>query len=826
MSENILFADVILPLPLPDTFTYQVPPSLQEVIAVGHRVVVQFGKQRVYAAIVTKLHDKQPEGYITKDVLDVIDESPVVTNSQFKLWQWMSNYYMAYPGEIMAAALPVALRLQSESVIVINDEFSGDTSILTDKEFLVWEALQMQQELTLNEIGKILSVRQVMPIIRALVKKKVVQVLEELEDRYKPKMVDIVDFHASVDITSDEFNTLLAGIEKKAPKQLDIILALIKLKREQGEEVVLKSILLKEANSTTAIITTLVKKNILSVQTIKSDRIAPYNGDVVPPKELNEIQKVALHDIQIAFEHNKVTLLHGVTSSGKTEIYIHLIEEQLKKNKQVLYLLPEIALTSQIIHRLQKHFGQQVLIYHSRFNEHERVEVWNKILDDNLNQNTSRIVIGARSSVFLPFEKLGLVIVDEEHDPSYKQTDPSPRYNGRDVGIVMAAHQGADVLLGSATPSMETYFNAITGKYALVNLKKRYAGIEMPDVVLVNVQQARQSKSMKGNFSSKLIEEIEETISKNHQVILFQNRRGFAPFLECGACSWVPICSNCDVSFTYHKIRNELKCHYCGQTMIKPVECSSCHSYDLQMRGFGTERIEEDLKLILPDVKVARLDHDTTRTKNGYQSILADFEAGNIDILVGTQMVTKGLDFDRVHVVGILNADSMLHYPDFRSNERGYQLLSQVSGRAGRKNQKGKVIIQTYSPDHAVLHDVINHDFESFYKRELTERYNFGYPPYSRLIEIRLKHQEYTQVDAAANDLTLLLKRKFGKRVLGPNQPSINRIRNYFIRTILLKIEKNLNAAEVKTMMGEVIHTFKTNSKVQQLIIQIDVDPI
>jgi primosomal protein N' (replication factor Y) len=826
MSEKILFADVILPLPLPDNFTYQVPTSLQDGIAVGHRVVVQFGKQRVYAAIVSKLHDKQPEGYITKDVLDVIDESPVVTNSQFKLWQWMSNYYMAYPGEIMSAALPVALRLQSESVIVINDDFNGDTSILTDKEFLVWEALQMQQELTLNEIGKILSVRQVMPIIRALVKKNVVQVLEEIAERYKPKLIDIVDFDSSIDVTSDSFSSILAGIEKKAPKQLDVILALMKLKREQGEEAVMKSILLKEANSTTAIVTTLVKKNILSIQTIKSDRIAPYNGDVVPPKELNEIQQVALNDIQMAFEHNKVTLLHGVTSSGKTEIYIHLIEEQLKNNKQVLYLLPEIALTSQIIHRLQKHFGQQVLIYHSRFNEHERVEVWNKILDDNLNQNTSRIVIGARSSVFLPFEKLGLVIVDEEHDPSYKQTDPSPRYNGRDVGIVMAAQQGADVLLGSATPCMETYFNAITGKYALVNLKKRYAGIEMPDVVLVNVQQARQSKAMKGNFSSKLIEEIEETISKNHQVILFQNRRGFAPFLECGVCSWVPICSNCDVSFTYHKIRNELKCHYCGQTMIKPVECSSCHSYDLQMRGFGTERIEEDLKLILPDVKVARLDHDTTRTKNGYQSILADFEAGNIDILVGTQMVTKGLDFDRVHVVGILNADSMLHYPDFRSNERGYQLLSQVSGRAGRKNQKGKVIIQTYSPDHAVLQDVINHDFESFYKRELTERYNFSYPPYSRLIEIRLKHQDYTQVDAAANDLTLLLKRKFGKRVLGPNQPSINRIRNYFIRTIMLKIEKTLNASEVKTMMGEVIHTFKTNSKVQQLVIQIDVDPI
>lgn len=826
MSDKILFADVILPLPLPDTFTYQVPPLLQDAVAVGHRVVVQFGKQRVYAAIVTRLHDNQPEGYITKDILDVIDETPVVTTSQFKLWQWMSNYYMSYPGEIMAAALPVALRLQSESVIVINDDFNGDTSILTDKEFLVWEALQIQKELTLNEIGKILSVRQVMPIIRAMVKKKVILVLEEIEERYKPKMIDIVDFHASIDITSDEFNLLLAGIEKKAPKQLDVVLALMKLKREQGEEAVLKSILLKESSSTTAIIATLVKKNIFTIQNIKADRITPYNGEVVPPKELNEIQQIALKDIQLAFENNKVTLLHGVTSSGKTEVYIHLIEEQLKQKKQVLYLLPEIALTSQIIHRLQKHFGQDVLIYHSRFNEHERVEVWNKILDDNLNQHSARIVIGARSSVFLPFEKLGLVIVDEEHDPSYKQTDLSPRYNGRDVGIVMAALQGADVLLGSATPSMETYFNSLTGKYALVNLKKRYAGIEMPDVVLVNVQHARQSKSMKGNFSSKLLEEIEETLAKNYQVILFQNRRGFAPFLECGACSWVPICSSCDVSFTYHKNRNELKCHYCGQTMIKPVDCSSCHSYDLQMRGFGTERIEEDLKLILPDVKVGRLDHDTTRTKNGYQSILADFEAGNIDILVGTQMVTKGLDFDRVHVVGILNADSMLHYPDFRSNERGFQLLSQVSGRAGRKNQKGKVIIQTYSPDHAVLQDVINHDFESFYKRELTERYNFGYPPYSRLIEIRLKHQDYTQVDAAANDLTLLLKKKFGKRVLGPNQPSINRIRNYFIRTILLKVEKALNASEVKKLMSEAIHSFKTESKVQQLIIQIDVDPI
>ncbi|MFM7015549.1 MAG: primosomal protein N' [Bacteroidota bacterium] len=826
MTENILFADVILPLPLPDTFTYQVPPALQSLIAVGHRVVVQFGKQRVYAAIVSKLHNQQPEGYITKDVLDVIDEAPVVTVSQFKLWQWMSNYYLAYPGEIMAAALPVALRLQSESVIVINDEFNNDTSILTDKEFMVWEALQIQQELTLNEIGKILSVRQVMPIIRALVKKKVVQVLEEIEERYKPKLIDTVDFHPDIHLEDDSFQNMLRSIEKKAPKQLDVLLALMKLKREQGEEVVLKSILLKESSSTTAIITTLVKKNILVVHTIKADRIGNYNGHVEPPKSLNDIQQIALNEVRHAFDQNKVTLLHGVTSSGKTEIYIHLIEEQLKNNKQVLYLLPEIALTSQIIHRLQKHFGQQVLIYHSRFNEHERVEVWNKILDDNLNHQSAKVVIGARSSVFLPFEKLGLVIVDEEHDPSYKQTDPSPRYNGRDVAIVMASLQGADVLLGSATPGIETYFNAITGKFALVNLKKRYAGIEMPDVLLVNVQEERQRKAMKGNFSAKLIQEIETTLASNHQVILFQNRRGFAPFLECGACSWVPVCSNCDVSFTYHKNRNELKCHYCGHTMIKPVECNRCHSYDLQMRGFGTERIEEDLKLILPEVKVARLDHDTTRTKNGYQAILGDFEAGNIDILVGTQMVTKGLDFDRVQVVGILNADSMLHYPDFRSNERGFQLLSQVSGRAGRKNQKGKVIVQTYSPDHAVLQDVINHDYQSFYKRELMERYNFGYPPYSRLIEIRLKHQDYTQVDAGANELTMLLKRKFGKRVLGPNQPSINRIRNYFIRTILLKVEKSLNATEVKKMMGDVIHSFKTNSKVQQLIIQIDVDPI
>ena len=824
--DDCSYADVILPLALPELFTYAVPENMREGIRRGQRVVVQFGRQRVYAAIVFHLHNQPPANYSTKEILSVIDDSPIVNDEQFRLWQWISDYYLALPGEVMSAALPSALRLQSESVIVPNEEFDGDASSLTDREYLIYEALQLKPELTISDISKILSIKFVMPVLRNLVKKKVVLVLETLNDKYKPRFVEMVSLHPDMGNDDKAVEAVIATIEKKAPKQVDLLLAFYQHTRELGQTDVVKSYLLKKAHVASSVLAALEKKKVLQVTSVQADRLPVYNGDVVPPKSLSPSQGQALSDIRQAFDNKKVTLLHGVTSSGKTELYIHLIEEKLRENKQVLYLLPEIALTTQIIRRLQQHFGNSLLVYHSRFNENERVEVWNKILDDNLSDSSARIVIGARSSVFLPFSKLGLVIVDEEHDHSYKQDDPSPRYNGRDVAVVLANQQDADVLLGSATPCLESYFNALSGKYALVNLNKRHAGLEMPEVELVDLKRAVKRKEMNGNFSARLIERIKEVLSNGHQVILFQNRRGFAPFLECNACSWVPTCLNCDVSLTYHKVKNELRCHYCGYVSSIPSKCGTCGEHDIRMRGFGTERIEEDLKILLPDAKIGRLDHDTTRSKMGYQRILGEFEEGNIDILVGTQMVTKGLDFDRVNLVGILNADSMLHFPDFRSYERGFQLMSQVSGRAGRKSQTGSVLLQTYDPGNWVLQHVIQHDFKGFYEKELVERYKFGFPPYTRLIELRLKHKDPYKIDKSADALTKELKKTFGKRVLGPTIPTVMRVRNYYLRTVLLKLEKTLSVADVKRKLTKSISDFKKIPDHHQLIVQIDVDPV
>lgn len=826
ISDDCSFADVILPLALPELFTYAVPESMRENIRRGQRVVVQFGRQRVYAALVFNLHNQPPANYATKEILEVIDDQPIVNDEQFRLWQWISDYYLALPGELMSAALPSALRLQSESIIVPNEEFDGDASALTDREYLIYEALQLKPQLTISEISKILSVKFVMPVLRNLVKKKVVLVLETLDDKYKPRYVEMVSLHPDMGNDDKAIEAVVAAIEKKAPKQVDLLLAFYQHTRELGQSDVVKSYLLKKANVASSVLAALEKKHVLQVTSVQADRLPVYNGDVVPPKSLSPDQTQALSDIRQAFDNKKVTLLHGVTSSGKTELYIHLIEEKLRENKQVLYLLPEIALTTQIIRRLQRHFGNSLLVYHSRFNEYERVEVWNKILDDNLSDSSAKIVIGARSSVFLPFSKLGLVIVDEEHDNSYKQDDPAPRYNGRDVAVVLANQQDADVLLGSATPCLESYFNALSGKYALVNLDKRHAGLEMPQVELVDVKRALKRKEMNGNFSARLIEKISEVLSNGHQVILFQNRRGFAPFLECNSCSWVPTCLNCDVSLTYHKVKNELRCHYCGYIATIPIKCGTCGEHDIRMRGFGTERIEEDLKILLPEAKVGRLDHDTTRSKMGYQRILGEFEEGNIDVLVGTQMVTKGLDFDRVNLVGILNSDSMLHFPDFRSYERGFQLMSQVSGRAGRKNQTGSVLLQTYDPGNWVLQHVIRHDFKGFYEKELVERYKFGFPPYTRLIELRLKHKDPYKIDKSADALTRELKKTFGKRVLGPTIPTVMRIRNYYLRTVLIKLEKTLSVADVKRKLSKSISDFKKIPDHHQLIVQIDVDPV
>ncbi len=824
MSQDT-FVDVILPLPLPDLFTYEVRPEMTGRIREGVRVVVQFGKQKVYAGIIAKIHQQRPQQYEVKFVLDVLDERPVLEEPQFRLWRWMSDYYLCHLGEVMTAALPAALKLQSESKIVRHEEFDGNVDQLTDREYLVWEALEMQPELSVNDISKILSLKHVMPVLKGLVIKKVIRVQEEMEDRVKPRLVDMV--RLTKEYSDDEkLNHFLDSLGTRAAKQSDLLLAFLHLSRESESEELVKQLLLKKSGVTNSVLQALVKKNVMEVFQRRVDRIGQYTGHLVPPVELNKWQLQALQAVKDCFEEHKVVLLHGVTSSGKTEVYAHLIAEQLAQGKQVLYLLPEIALTTQLIGRLQKHFGDRLLVYHSRFNEQERVEVWNKVLEDNDRiDSPGKLIVGARSALFIPFKNLGLVIVDEEHDHSFKQEDPAPRYNARDAAVVLAAQQDAQIVLGTATPALETYFNALSGKYALVTLEKRHAELEMPEVSLVDMKEARKRKQANGHFSNRLLDEVQLALDKNQQVILFQNRRGFAPYLECNVCSWTPLCVNCDVALTYHKYRNELRCHYCGYTSGLPSKCGACGDQDVRMKGYGTERIEEDLQLIFPSAKIARLDLDTTRTKTGFQQIISRFEEGDIDILVGTQMVTKGLDFDKVRLVGILNADSILHFPEFRAHERGFQLLAQVSGRAGRK-APGKVLIQTYDTTNPVLSFVLKHDYKGFYMHELNERYKFSYPPYFRLIEIRLKARDERELDRMSAELAKELRRMFARRVLGPTVPYVNRVRNLYQRHLLLKIEKTMSVSEVKRNLMAALTAFRAKPENRQLVLQLDVDPV
>lgn len=826
MAQTVkLFADVILPLPIREFYTYAVPEEFESSLSPGVRVVVQFGQHKLYAALVFRTHHQQPEGYDVKPVMNVLDDLPVLTTSQLKSWLWISDYYLCSMGEIMLAALPSALRLQSESRIVRNELFDGDTSVLDDREFMVWEALELQPELSLKDISKILSLKHVMSILRSMIQKGAIGVLEEVQEKYKPRHVDYISLHPESG-GDDKLGELIQWLERKAPRQLDLLLAFFQLTRDAGEEEVNKAMLLKKSGAGHAALQALIKKRVLVLETRREDRMPLFKGNLKQPFQLNPFQQQALLEIQHAFSGRKVTLLHGVTSSGKTEVYIHLIREQLVKGKQVLYLLPEIALTTQLIQRLQRFFGSQLLVYHSRFNEHERLEVWNTILSNNLNAGQQPyIVIGARSAVFLPFERLGLVIVDEEHDHSYKQEDPAPRYNARDLAVVTALQQDAEVLLGTATPSMESFYNALSGKYALVTLDRRHAGLELPDVHVVDLRDVRKRKQVSGHFSHRLLERIKQVLAQKEQVILFQNRRGFSPFLECGVCSWVPECINCDVALTYHKSRNELKCHYCGYVQTPPVVCAACGDQDIRMRGFGTERIEEDLQVLLPEARIARLDYDTTRNKYDFQKILGGFEDGDIDVLVGTQMVTKGLDFDRVSLVGILNADSILHYPEFRANERGFHLLTQVSGRAGRR-KPGEVIIQTYNPESPVLKFVLHHDYAGFYRHELNERFRFHYPPYCRLVEIRLRHRQEQQLDRMCMELGKELRRTFKGHLLGPTIPYVNRVRNHYLRNYLLKIDKTASIRDVKYQLYSALEAYRSKAENRSLYIALDVDPV
>lgn len=827
MERITLFADILLPLPIDGTFTYRVPYDWNDYIKVGHRVAVQFGRKKLYSGIVKKIHQTPPQKGIAKYILNILDEKPLVNTLQLKFWEWMADYYMAYEGEVMNAALPSAFRIASEGVVMLAPGFVPDRNILSEFEYRVTEALLEHKKLKVGDISKVVGYAKVLPLLKSMIDKKLVVMDEELSERFKPKTEKFVRVAPEV-FDQEILQELMDDLSKKAYKQLELLMNYISIAGMQHTEPVWvrQKELLKQ--SSPSALKALIDKGIFQSEKREVSRL---NSGNIPEKltdsiSLSTAQQEAYSLIKEKFVNHKVVLLHGVTSSGKTEMYIKLIAETIKSGKQALYLLPEIALTTQIIDRLRKYFGDNVGVYHSQYSLNERAEVWNSVAGLNSNhKHHYKVIVGPRSAMFLPFTDLGLIIIDEEHDQSYKQYDPSPRYNARDSAIYLGIMHEAKILLGSATPSFESYYNAVKGKYGLVSLIERYNNVKMPEIIVVNMQDQMRRKLLKSHFSSILIDQIKQALETKHQVILFQNRRGFSLRLECRECSWSPVCKNCDVTLTYHKQIGKLKCHYCGYTTPVPARCDDCGSTHLTLKGFGTEKVEEELQVLFPEAHIDRMDLDTTRSKNAFRRIFDDFETGKTDILTGTQMVTKGLDFDNVHVVGVLNADNMLSYPDFRAHERSFQLMAQVSGRAGRKNIQGKVIIQSWKPQHPIIQDVLRNDYINMFNREMTERNKFHYPPYYRLIRVILKHKDSKFLEEGAEALGKELNVVFGKRVIGPEYPMVSRVRNLYINRFLLKNRADQNQSVFKEYLHNVLIKFRDQTKYRSILIYIDVDP-
>ncbi len=804
-----------MPIPIQKTYTYSVTNEEAVFLKKGMRVAVSFGKTKIFTGLVFAIHETAPILYEAKEIHQILDEQPLVNEFQLKHWQWISNYYMCSLGDVFRASLPTAFLLESETIVYKNETFEEE-SILEDDEYLIFQALQHQSQLTIHQVADILGKKKVMPIVNELIKKSAIHIKEQIYEQYKPKLVKYVRLHPRY--SSDASLTALLEELSRAKKQRDAVLTFFQLSTTK------KPIKAKEleitAKVSSSILKSLVDKNIFEFYEIQTDRIN-YKGDTNDLKKLNEFQEVALKEIKESFKEKDVTLLHGITSSGKTEVYTKLIQEVLDAGKQVLFLLPEIALTTQIIARLQVYFGQQISVFHSKYSMNERVEVWNNVLE---NKTKARIILGARSSIFLPFSNLGLIVVDEEHETSYKQFEPSPRYNARDAAVVLAKLHNANVLLGSATPALETYFNAEQKKYGFVELNRRFGNVKLPKIELIDVKEKQRKKEMKGHFSDRMLKLIQEALDLKEQVILFQNRRGYSPVVECKTCGVSPQCPNCDVSLTFHKFRHELRCHYCSYQRAMPNSCGACGSNTLDTKGFGTEQIELELKVLFPDFKIGRMDLDTTRGKFGYQKIIGAFEAKEIDVLVGTQMLSKGLDFDNVSLVGILNADSMLNFPDFRAHERAYQMMVQVSGRAGRSKKQGNVAIQTYNPYHKILQQVATTNYIEMYKEQLQERWQFKYPPYYRLIKITLKHRDYNKVDSGVNWLFKSLYNSFGELVLGPTAPAVSRIRNQYIKNIVIKIPPKQSLANTKNQLTKIKNTFEAVKDFRPIRFIIDVD--
>lgn len=819
------YADVILPLPLADSYTYRLPEEYAQTVQTGSRVVVQFGPKRYYTAIVVRKHTDPPQGdYEVKEVTEILDSTPIVSATELKLWRWIASYYMCSIGDVYKAALPSGLKIESETVVELNKAFEAETP-LRDREQKVLDALQLNPRQSIKQLTKSCALKNCMQVVKALLDKGALFVGETILQSYRPKSeahVRLCEAYRSAEALNGALGTL-----KRAPKQEKLLLKLIELAecREPdytNQKEVARSLLLKESSMAAAILNALIAKGIVETYMVEIGRLSPAVTDAAPQlTPLSPQQQTAFEQIRGIWQKQDVCLLHGVTSSGKTEVYIHLINEQLKQGRQVLYLVPEIALTQQMTDRLRRIFGARLGVYHSKFSDAERVEIWKK----QLSNEPYEVVLGVRSSVFLPFRDLGLVIVDEEHETTYKQQEPAPRYHARSVAVMLAAYHKGKVLLGTATPSVESYYNAQSGKYGLVQMTERFGQVQLPHIEVVDLKEEYHKKRMYGPFSTALYDAIRDALSQGRQAILFQNRRGYAPMLECTACGWVPRCDRCDVSLTYHRGMHQLICHYCGNVYNVPFKCPSCGGEALSKRGMGTERIEEEVTRFFPKARVARMDLDTTRSKHAYEQILTDFQEGKTDVLIGTQMVSKGLDFANVSVVGIMNADTMLNYPDFRAYERSFQLMAQVAGRAGRRGSQGLVILQTRNTDLPVIHQVMANDYTSLYEEQATERQYFHYPPFCRLIYIYLRGRDEVAVIHAAEAMATGMRRYFAERVLGPEPPAVARVQSLHIRKLMLKVEPSLGVTQVRHCLYGVQQELIQQGLLHNVTLYYDVDP-
>lgn len=811
------FLEVILPLPLPRPFTYAINSDEAKFIKPGMRVAVPFGKSKIITGLSLAVHNFPPEAYETKEIYQILDTEPIVNEIQLQLWDWMASYYLCTQGDILRAALPGSLLLESETKI-FRTVTSADDSLLNDEEYLILEALDIQPVLKINDLSNILNKKNVIPVIKSLLQKKLVEVDEVLEAGYKPKWVSLLSIHPNLQIESNLKTTL--DELNKSPKQKEAFLQFTTV-YQRLQKPVNKLDLMKDYKIKSNVIKSLIEKEILFETKIRADRMMFEQQPLLRTKNLTDEQNSALQQIKKGFEEKDVCLLYGITSSGKTEIYVELIQAVIAEGKQVLYLVPEIALTTQIVSRLRGYFGDKIGVYHSKYNQNERVETWQNVL-----QNTEKgsIIVGARSAVFLPFSNLGLVVIDEEHEVSYKQFEPAPRYQARDTAIYLAKLHHCKVLLGTATPSLESFYNTQTGKYQLVELQKRFGEFQLPEKIFVDLREKYHKKQMKGHFSDTLIEEIEKALLGKQKIILFKNRRGYAPVIECETCGNVPYCPNCDVSLTYHQQSRRLCCHYCGYATQMPENCFACGSVHLNTKGFGTEQVEDEVKKIFPNAAVSRMDSDTTKGKKGFDKIIHAFDSGEIEVLIGTQMLSKGLDFRNIGLVGVLQADDLLHHPDFRAHEHCFQLLRQVSGRVGRGDLRGKVVIQTFSPEHEILQQVAREDFTGMYENQMLQRSEFKYPPFSKIIKIVLKHRDYQKVHQGANWFGEALRNRLNVAVLGPESPHISRIRNEHIKQIIVKLESNKTAKSVKAQIYKLKDSLLSAKDFRALKVSLDVD--